>query len=840
MSNRRFKGNTIDDPRQKNSRFSGKPIRGSFPRFIPRHQDVQASAFYPFYGSTVSYPVRLGKRPLKARSSSYADLNSLTEQRCPRDIGAVKACRPYSLVLSVLMIFLALFSGTILSSEPPVVTQFSPSTGSVGSGITISGENFIEVISIKFNQTVTTNFSVLGGQIGVSVPSGASTGPITVVTSAGSVTSAGIFLVLQTGVPIILGFSPQEGPPGTVLTVSGDHFGDISAVMFNDVPASAFTLIGSQISVTVPKNATTGPIAVVNPSGSGVSSQSFKVIVVTPPVVQEFSPTSGSVGTLVTINGLNFVSVLSVKFGDVEALGFSPVGSQISASVPPGAKSGHITVTTATGSGNSEASFFVTDAPPPSIVSFSPANGPPGTRVTITGTFFKDTSTVLFNGKQAAFLLFGNQLFATVPEGASSGPISVTTPTGTSASPQPFNVNSSQTPRIIDFSPTNGPVGTILTIKGENLTDITSVRIGGSDASFNLLSSPNITATVPQQALTGPVEIFTAAGKAVSSTSFFVAPAPGPRITSFSPESGPAGGIIIVTGENLQGTSSAKLGDVEVSFLVFGNQIFLTLPPEARSGFLTITTPAGSSRSDRPFLIGNLAPTILEFTPIKGAAGDLITLVGSNLAGILRVDIGGAEAPIVSLSGSEIQVKVPRLAKSGPLELTSADGTFQTSVLFVVLPQITGFIPASGTGGEVILIEGAGFHSVEKVEFQGAPAKFELLSSTQIKATVPDQSSTGPILVKTLTGEAISTSRFSYIVPIPKEVPAITFLLLGNGKLELSWLNSNPAFLLESTSELGTLWSAETSPAVIVSGRRQVQFETTVLEKRFFRLISPP
>lgn len=767
-------------------------------------------------------------------------MNSLTKQPCPREIGDVQARIPYliaSLVCSILV-----FSGTTtaLSSEPPLITQFTPSTGSVGSSLSISGENFIEVKAIKFNQTVTTNFSVLGGQIGLIVPPGASTGPITVVTTAGSFTSVGIFLVLQTGVPNIVGFSPQEGPPGTVLTVSGEHFADISAITFNGIPAPAFTLIGSQISVPVPQDATTGPIAVFNPSGMGVSSLSFKVIVVTPPVVQEFSPSSGPVGTLVTINGLNFVSVSSVKFGDAEANGFSAVGSQINASVPTGARSGVITVTTATGAGKSDTTFFVTDAPPPSIVSFTPANGAAGTRVTITGTFFKDTSSVLFNGQKAAFLLFGNQLFATVPGGASSGPISVTTPTGSSVSTLPFHISSSQIPSILEFVPTNGPPGTILIIKGENLTGITSVRIGGKDAAFNLLSSPNITATVPQTAVTGLVEVFTPAGRAFSSNPFFVTSAQAPAITSFSPESGPAGGIIIVTGENFQGATSATIGDLKTDFLVFGNQIFLTLAPESKSGFLTITTPAGSSRSARPFLIGSPAPAILEFFPTKGSTDELITLIGANLAGVQTVFIGGAEATIVSLSGSEIRVKVPRLARSGPLELKTVEGTVQTSVVFVVLPQITRFFPASGTVGDVILIQGSGFDSVEKLEFQGTSANFEVLSPVEIKATVPDQSASGRILIKTTAGETTSASQFSYIVPIPKELPTIGIRMLENGKMELSWPNSNPAFRVQVASELDTPWISETSQVLIVSGHRKVELDATLLEKRFFRLIYTP
>jgi DNA/RNA endonuclease G (NUC1) len=82
--------------------------------------------------------------------------------------------------------------------------------------------------------------------------------------------------------------------------------------------------------------------------------------------------------------------------------------------------------------------------PPPAIFSFSPASGPAGTSVTITGTNFADASAVAFNGASASFTLnSGNQLIAIVPTNASSGFVSITTPSGTTISTNPFTLLSS-------------------------------------------------------------------------------------------------------------------------------------------------------------------------------------------------------------------------------------------------------------------------------------------------------------------------------------------------------------------------------------------------------------
>ncbi len=74
----------------------------------------------------------------------------------------------------------------------------------------------------------------------------------------------------------------------------------------------------------------------------------------------------------------------------------------------------------------------VSNASPPTITSFTPASGPVGTSVTINGTNFTGTSAVLFNGTSASFTVnSATTITATVPEGATSGPISVTTSAGT-------------------------------------------------------------------------------------------------------------------------------------------------------------------------------------------------------------------------------------------------------------------------------------------------------------------------------------------------------------------------------------------------------------------------
>ncbi|HEX4963729.1 MAG TPA: IPT/TIG domain-containing protein [Thermoanaerobaculia bacterium] len=84
-------------------------------------------------------------------------------------------------------------------------------------------------------------------------------------------------------------------------------------------------------------------------------------------------------------------------------------------------------------------------------------------------------------------------------------------------------------PVITSFSPTSGRLGTRVTILGQNLNGPTDVRIGGGSVLFTAVDATQITANVTEDAATGPIQVDTPSGTAVSSVSFRVITTRPPR-----------------------------------------------------------------------------------------------------------------------------------------------------------------------------------------------------------------------------------------------------------------------------------------------------------------------
>ena len=169
-----------------------------------------------------------------------------------------------------------------------------------------------------------------------------------------------------------------------------------------------------------------------------------------------------------------------------------------------------------------------------SIIEFTPKSAPVGISLTIRGTGYSaipNQNSVTINGVPATVIsATATQIVTSVPDGASTGPLVVTTPTGSVASSIPFTVSDApEAPAITGFSPLIGAPGTAVTIAGtkfETTLANNKVLFNRTLAILSSGSSTSIQTQVPPGTASGRITVSTLFGKAVSSEDFFVPPAP--------------------------------------------------------------------------------------------------------------------------------------------------------------------------------------------------------------------------------------------------------------------------------------------------------------------------
>ena len=142
------------------------------------------------------------------------------------------------------------------------------------------------------------------------------------------------------------------------------------------------------------------------------------------------------------------------------------------------------------------------------ITSLSDYAAEVGSIVTIRGEGFLNATSVKFsNNVSAPFSVVDDtQILAAVPFGAVTGPIIVSK--ANCADAQSGNVTISSCPSIMSLSRLAGGIGDTIMINGAGFLNATSVKFANNvSAPFSILSTAQITTSVPAGAVTGPISV---------------------------------------------------------------------------------------------------------------------------------------------------------------------------------------------------------------------------------------------------------------------------------------------------------------------------------------------
>lgn len=157
--------------------------------------------------------------------------------------------------------------------------------------------------------------------------------------------------------------------------------------------------------------------------------------------------------------------------------------------------------------------YFVVP-PLPDITSFTPATGSNGTLVTITGTGFADALGVQFGGVPAAgFTIVSDTKITAVVAAGATGYVRVNNFYGADSLPgfTYFPPPVSPAPVITAMVPEAGPVGTVVTLTGNNFNTTPVVYFGDTKAQVTAASANSITCIVPAGASYKPVSVLNTA-----------------------------------------------------------------------------------------------------------------------------------------------------------------------------------------------------------------------------------------------------------------------------------------------------------------------------------------
>ena len=404
-------------------------------------------------------------------------------------------------------------------------------------------------------------------------------------------------------------------------------------------------------------------------------------------------------------------------------------------------------------------------------------------------------------------------------------------------------LTAAESPTVTTISPESGPVtgGTLVTFYGTNLTDFTQVTFGGAEATI-LSATTGTTMIVSTPAHdAGLVDVqLVRPGQYKTLLKRFTYHATEPAITSLSPTAGStAGGTeVTISGVNLSGVTSVMFGDTAGTTITdtTASSVTVTAPAHVAGPVdISLTATNGTATKTDGFtyqVIPAGAPTITSISPRKGhfLIGGVLTVTGTNLAGVSSVEFERTTDPIYTLAGTNItantatsfEVRSPTFIGEGVVNVvvtaTAGTATSVGGVTFINPPHTTvsALVPDAGpaTGGTVVMVLGRNLSGVTDVTFDGVSGTITGTTSTTVAVVTPPHA-VGAVEL-TVSGQVPETEigftihpyqQYTYVVPpandervirmvnplgfIWESLPAQSLLTQDNGSTVLSGLDAN-------------------------------------------------
>jgi hypothetical protein len=589
-------------------------------------------------------------------------------------------------------------------------------------------------------------------------------------------------------------FTPTSGPVGTSINVTAGSgwatatdnsinvtVGGIAAADTLSINSSG-NLSGR---ITVPSGAIPGTKTIIITAAiSGI--QTFSNVFTVTTASATFTPSSGPVGTIITVTGSgwpfsdNNYSVTVGGIAAIDSLTANGSGALTGTITVPSVGTGSQTVSiieTLSGVQIFSTNFTITAA----TANFNPTSGKVDSTITVTGTGWALSDTI--SGVKVGITTATNTLVVN-NNGALSGTITVPSVsaglqniiiTGTIGGAQTFSnaFTVVGVPTVTVISPNSGSTtgGTSVTITGTNFVTGATVTIGGNAAiGINVTSSTTITATTPAgTAGAQNVVVTNVAGSGTLTGGFtYVSP---PTVTAISPPSGPtAGGTsVTITGTNfVTGATVTIGGNAATGVSVTNSTTIKATIPAGTAGTVSVivTTAGGSSNAFSGYTYNNPAPTLTSISPTTGNRLQTlnVTFTGTNfISGVSSVNVGTGITVNSTTVNSSTQIvasiTIGATAATGSNSFSVTNGTpgggtsaTKTFTVSNPAPTLTGISPTSGTHGTTVNVTLTGTNFINGVS--------SVIGSSGITINSTTVNSTTQITVNITISSSIGTRTF--------------------------------------------------------------------------------
>ena len=719
---------------------------------------------------------------------------------------------------------------TVLTTKPvtpPSVTSVDPVSGVVGSSVTLTGANLLgAVVSVGSVDAVVAD-GASDSSLTFTVPTGVAVGATSVVitTTQGSVSTS--FTVLASA-PVISALDTVSGKAGDMVMVSGANLTGATVSVNGAAALVSGGATDSSLVFTVP-DVPAGLTTVFVATDGGTTSTDFTVLA-SAPVISLLDPASAKVGDTVTVTGAYLTGATVMVAGVNANVADGASDSSLTFTVPSVAI-GVTSVEVTTSGGTVSSDFTVLQTPQTLTINFhyqrtdktfndwkawiwcKDGSGTFGTglyqgTVAASGDCTKGaylslnsadlvaqvsgqfTITTALNVTQLGVIIYKHVGSASISYGDVRDAQSKTDRTFdlagkatdvvvTDSSPIITTSAFALPPTVMSLDPVSAPVGSQVTVSGDNLTGAT-VTVGGVAASIaDGATDSSFTFIVPELPIGATTVVVTTDGGNVSSD-FTVAP-PVPTVTSVDPMSGKVGDTVTISGTNLT-NSTVTVGGVAAAIADGASDSSLTFTiPDVAVGLTSVVLTADGGTVSFDITVLPPAPVITSLNPMSAKVGDAVTVTGTNLTSALVTVAGTAAVIADGATDSSLTFTVPDVAIGLTSVVVTTDGGSASSDFTVAspIPVVTTFDTFEGVAGDVVTVTGMNLTGAT-VTVGGVDAVVSDGATDSALTFVIPVVTAGATTVVLTTGAGQASIDFTVLVT-PPPAPSITLLSSDSG-----------------------------------------------------------